>query len=97
MKDLIRKLDFTSGIPNSYYNGSERYTNFLGGIYQIFMSICWIAGLEYFSKDIYLRENPSVIYSTEYDRIPYNRDYKNKEDMLIILSIIDAHTLGAIH
>ena len=83
MKELIKRLDFISSIPNSYYNGQERNTNYLGGLYQIFMSICWIAGLVYFSKDIYLRENPSVIYSTEFDRIPYERDYKNREDFQV--------------
>ena len=92
MQDLIKKIDFISFIPNTFYNGEKRYKNVLGGIYQIFMSICWIFGIVYFSKDIYLRENPSIVYSTQYDRFPYERNYTNREDFLVMISINDMLT-----
>ena len=96
MQDLVKKIDFISFIPNAFYNGEDRYKNVLGGMYQIFMGICWIFGIVYFAKDIYLRENPSVVYSTEYDRIPYERSYKNREDFLVMISINDVKNLGAV-
>lgn len=89
MQDLIKKLDFISIIPIAYYNGEDRYKNVLGGLYQVFMSLCWIFGIVYFSKEIYLRENPSIVYSTEYDRMPSERSYKNREDFLVMISIND--------
>ncbi len=96
MKNFIKNLDWISIIPNAFYNGEDQYKNVLGGFYQIFMSICWIFGIVYFAKDIYLRENPSVVYSTEYDRIPYERSYKNREDFLVMISINDVKNLGAV-
>ena len=92
MQNLIKKVDFISDIQGAFYNGEYRYKNLLGGFYQIFMSMCWVLGLIYFSKDIYLRENPSIVYSTEYDRIPYERSYKNLEDFLVMISINDMIT-----
>ena len=64
----------------------------LGGLIQIIITVIWISGLIFFSKDIYLRENPSVITSTEYDRIPYERNYTNGEDVFFMISLNDPIT-----
>ena len=50
MKDLIKKTNFMSDIPNSYFNRDERYTTLMDGLFQIFMGIFWITRLVYFSK-----------------------------------------------
>jgi len=92
MQSLIKHLDFTTSIPNFYYDGEPRYKTVLGGIIQIFITLIWFGGIIYFSKDIYLRENPSVITSTEYDRIPYERNYTNLDDIIFMVSLNDPVT-----
>jgi hypothetical protein len=92
MQSLIKQLDFTTSIPNFYYDGEPRYKTVLGGIIQMIITIIWFGGIIYFSKDIYLRENPSVITSNEYDRIPYERNYTNLDDIMFMVSLNDPVT-----
>ena len=58
MKSVIKQIDFTTSIPNFYYDGQPRYMTILGEIIQFIITLIWFGGVLYFSKDIYLRENP---------------------------------------
>jgi hypothetical protein len=92
MKSLIKQMDFTTSIPNFYYDGQPRYKTLLGGVIQIIITMIWFAGILFFTKDMYLKENPSVIASTEYDRIPYERNYTNLDDIMFMVSLNDPNT-----
>jgi hypothetical protein len=85
-------MDLITVIPNFFYDGEYRYKTIMGGLLQIIITMLWFAGIIYFSKDIYLRENPSVITSNEYDRIPYERNYTNLDQFMFMISINDPFT-----
>ena len=87
MENFLKSIDFVSQIPIFFYDKNIRYKTMLGGLIQIIITVIWISGIIFFSKDIYLRENPSVITSTEYDRIPYERNYTNGEDVFFMISL----------
>lgn len=92
MNSAIKFMDFITIIPNFFYDGEYRYKTTMGGVIQIFLTLLWLTGIIFFSKDIYLRENPSIITSNEYDRIPYERNYTNLEDFMFMVSINDPIT-----
>ena len=94
MDSFLKSIDFVTQLPHFYYDQNKSYKTKLGGLLQIFVTVSWIAGIMFFSKDIYLRENPSVISSNEYDRIPYERNFTNMEDYMVMIALNDPLTWG---
>jgi hypothetical protein len=86
-RGLIKKLDFISYQPKLYTLGDERYKTVLGGITQLMLGLIFLAGMIYFSQDIYRKINPYVIGSTSKEI--YKEKIRFQSKFSVYISMMD--------
>jgi hypothetical protein len=84
---LLKSIDLISYQPKLYTSGKDRYKTVFGGVTQLILGIIFLAGMLYFSQDIYNRINPNVISSAS--KIIFKDKFRFQTKFSVYISVMD--------